>query len=148
MEQPVRTRDSQLSKQDACFACANQVCLTVNHKTSVTSSKWIWFSKRFAWASVLGSCQSYLCHSWGCERLQKSKESLKACFENVNISACTLISWNLHCTLFPANLCIIFSCFWWDVLQDIVLQEFHRSTGHAFLLMSRSIPPNVLQILL
>ena len=33
----------------------------------------------------LGSCQSNLCNSWGYERLQKSKDSLKDCFENVNI---------------------------------------------------------------
>ena len=33
----------------------------------------------------LGSSQSNLCNSWGYERLQKSKDSLKDCFENVNI---------------------------------------------------------------
>ena len=37
-------------------------------------------------ASEHGSCQSNLCHSWGYGMLQKSKDSLKACFENVNIS--------------------------------------------------------------
>ena len=36
-------------------------------------------------AVELGSCQSNLCHSLGYERLQKSKDSLKASFENVNI---------------------------------------------------------------
>ena len=36
-------------------------------------------------ASELGSCQSNLCHSRGYERWQKSKDSLKACFENVNL---------------------------------------------------------------
>ena len=35
--------------------------------------------------SELGSCQSNLCLSWGFERLQKSKDSLTACFENENI---------------------------------------------------------------
>ena len=35
--------------------------------------------------SELGSCQSNLCHSRDYERLQKSKDSLKACFKNVNI---------------------------------------------------------------
>ena len=38
-----------------------------------------------AWASELGRCQSNVCHSRGYERLQKSKDSLKACFENVKI---------------------------------------------------------------
>ena len=36
------------------------------------------------WAWQL-SIISYLCLSWGYEWLQKSKDSLKACFENVNI---------------------------------------------------------------
>ena len=31
-------------------------------------------------------CQSNLYHSSGYERLQKSKDALKACFENVNIT--------------------------------------------------------------
>ena len=35
-----------------------------------------------------------LCHSWGYERLQNSKDSLKACFENVNIRICALIRVN------------------------------------------------------
>ena len=42
-------------------------------------------SKRIARASELGSCQSSLFHSYGYERLQKSKDSLKACFEFINI---------------------------------------------------------------
>ena len=77
--------DSQWSKQEVCFACATRVWLAVNHNTSVTPGKWIRCWKRIARASDLGSCQSNLCHSWGYERLQKSKDSLKACFENVNI---------------------------------------------------------------
>ena len=40
--------------------------------------------KRIAQANELGSCQSNLCHSCGYDRLQKSKDSFKACFENVN----------------------------------------------------------------
>ena len=31
--------DSQLSKQEACFARATHVWLTVNHNTSITSGK-------------------------------------------------------------------------------------------------------------
>ena len=77
--------DSQCSKQETCFALATQVWLAVNHNTSVTSGEWIWCSKRNARASELGSCQLNICHSWGYERFQKSKDSLKACFENVNI---------------------------------------------------------------
>ena len=70
--------DSQWSKQEACFACATQVWLAVNHKTCV-------ISMCSAGASELGICQSNLCHSLSYERLQKFKDSLKACFENVNI---------------------------------------------------------------
>ena len=55
--------DSQWSKQEACFASVNQVWLTVNHNNSVTSGERIKCSKSIAWASELGSCQSYLCLS-------------------------------------------------------------------------------------
>ena len=100
--------DSQWSKQEACFTRANQVWLAVNHNTSVTSDEWIWWSKRIPRVSELGSCQSNVFHSWGYERLQKSKDSLKACFENVNISwwlkqcplleldPLTKLSWSSH----------------------------------------------------
>ena len=37
------------------------------------------------WVSELGTCQSNVCYSWAYERLQKSKDSLKNCFENVNM---------------------------------------------------------------
>ena len=77
--------DSQWSKHEACFARATHVWLAVDHNTSVTSGEWIRCSKCIARASELGSCQSKLWHSWGYERLQKSKDSLKAGFENVNI---------------------------------------------------------------
>ena len=33
----------------------------------------------------LAAVNQILCISWGYERLQKSKDSLKDCFENVNI---------------------------------------------------------------
>ena len=33
----------------------------------------------------LDSCQSHFCCSWGFEQLQKSKDSLKACFEYENV---------------------------------------------------------------
>ena len=76
--------DSQWSKQEACFAHVAQVWLAVNQNTSVTSGKWNRCLKCIAWATELGSCHSYLCLSWGYERLQKSIDSLMACFENVN----------------------------------------------------------------
>ena len=58
-------------------------------------------SKRIASANKLGSCQSILCNSWGYERLQKSKDSLKDCFENVNIHK--LLSYNPA----PTWICIL-----------------------------------------
>ena len=76
----------QPMEQTRCLFCMRtQVWLAVNHNISVTSGEWIWCSKRIERASGLGSSQSKLCHSWGYERLQKSKKSLKACFENTNI---------------------------------------------------------------
>ena len=33
--------DSQWGKQEACFACATQVWLAVNHNTSITSGEWV-----------------------------------------------------------------------------------------------------------
>ena len=54
--------DSQWSKQEACFARATQMWLAVdavNHNTSITFGDYIRCSKRSAWASELGSCQSY-----------------------------------------------------------------------------------------
>ena len=77
--------DSQWSKHEACFAPATRVWLAVNHNTSVTSGEWARCSKRVARASELGSCKSNLCNLWGYERLQKSKDLLKDCFENVYI---------------------------------------------------------------
>ena len=83
--------DSQWNKQEARFACATQVELVVNHKTNITSGEWVWCSKHIARASELGSYQSNLCNSWGYERLQKYKDSLKDCFENVHIKQNTNI---------------------------------------------------------
>ena len=36
---------------------------------------------------ILAAVNQNLCHSWDYEQLQKSKDSLKACFENVNIGS-------------------------------------------------------------
>ena len=75
--------------------------LAVNHNTSATSIR---YSKRSARASKLGSCQSNLGLSSGYERLQKSKNSLKACFESVNI---LVFRHTVHCIMLKLmpNLC-------------------------------------------
>ena len=52
-------RNSQL-EHEACFACATQVWLTVNHNTSNTSGKRVPSLKHNARASELGSCHSNL----------------------------------------------------------------------------------------
>ena len=77
--------DSQWSKQEALFVCATRVWLAVNHNISIIFDEWVWCSKCIARASEPSSCQSNFCHSWGYERLQNSKGSLKDCFENVII---------------------------------------------------------------
>ena len=75
--------DSQWSKQEACFACATQVWLAVNHNTSVTLANELDFQSVLV--SLAAVNQIYVIHEAmsGCK---KSKDSLKACFENVNIS--------------------------------------------------------------
>ena len=77
--------DSQWSKQEACFARATRVWLAVIPQCLFWRMNSI--SKRIARASELGSCQSNLCNSRGSDRLQKSKDSLKTCFENVKIKS-------------------------------------------------------------
>ena len=69
------------------FARATQVWLAAihNYSYSITSGEWDRCSKRIARAKELGSCPLNVCNSWGYERLQKSKDSFKDCFENVNI---------------------------------------------------------------
>ena len=84
-----REQGRQWSKQEACFARETRVWLAIKHNTSVTSGEWVRWSKRIAWESALGSCQLNSCNLWGYEGLQKSKDSLKVCFENVNIQQWT-----------------------------------------------------------
>ena len=60
--------------------------LTVNHNTGITSRESVRCSRCIARASELGSYQSKLCNSRGYEWLQKYKDSLKDCFENLNIA--------------------------------------------------------------
>ena len=57
--------DSQWTKQEACFACATQVWLNVNHNTSITSGKCVRCSELtcIAQAIEFDSCQSNLCNS-------------------------------------------------------------------------------------
>ena len=73
--------ERQWSKQEACFARATRMWLAVNQITSITSGERVRCSKRIARASELGNCQSNVCNSCGYERVQKSKDSLKDCFE-------------------------------------------------------------------
>ena len=102
---------SQWSKQEACFACANQVWLAVNHNASATSNECIRCPKRdcdlhslrlkikrndwrtLAWASEHSSCRLYIYvfHEVmdGCK---KSKYSLKACYRAVNKGAMTRLA--------------------------------------------------------
>ena len=82
--------DSQWSKQETCFTHATPVWLAVNHNTSVTSSEWTQCSKRIARATELGSCQSNFLLFMRLWLLQNSKDSLKACYENVNINKSNL----------------------------------------------------------
>ena len=75
--------DSQWNKKEACFACATQVWLAVNHNTSIATGKWVW-----CWSVLqvsLAAVNQILFDSWGNEQLQKFKDSLKECFKNVNI---------------------------------------------------------------
>ena len=53
----------------------SHVWLAANHYTSVTS---------IARQSELDSCQSNMCQSRGYKRFKKSKDPLRACFENAN----------------------------------------------------------------
>ena len=74
--------DSQWSKQEACFACATR-CQSLHqcHFWRMNSMFEVYCS--IARASELGSCQIYFFH----EAMKgfKNLDSLKACFENVNI---------------------------------------------------------------
>ena len=67
------------------FARATQVWLPVNHNASITSANEFDVSKRIARASELGSCQSICVIHEAMNGCIKSKDSLKDCFENVNI---------------------------------------------------------------
>ena len=87
--------DSQWSKQKACFARATRVWLAVNHNTSVTAFEWIRCLRRIT------AVNQILCRSWGYERLQNSKDSLKAFFENVKIWTYELIRLNKVCSAIP-----------------------------------------------
>ena len=42
----------------------------------------------------LAAVNQFLCRSRGFERVQNSKDSLKACFENVNIQSCLYCIWS------------------------------------------------------
>ena len=74
--------DSKWSKQEAWFAHATWLSLTtpVWHLANEFDVR----SKLHGQVS-LAAVNQILCRSWGYERLQNSKDSLMACFENVNI---------------------------------------------------------------
>ena len=44
------------------------------------------FEANYTGKLALAAVSQILCRSWGYERLQKSKDPLKACFENVNLA--------------------------------------------------------------
>ena len=73
-----------MNKPEACFACATPMYLPVNHNTNILANE---FDVRSvlhgqeSLASAIGICVLHEAKNW----LQKSKHSLKACFENVNI---------------------------------------------------------------
>ena len=62
-------RDSQWSKQDACFARATQALLAVNHYINVTSDECIRCSKGIAQVSLTAANQIYVFH----EAMNESK---------------------------------------------------------------------------
>ena len=77
--------DSQWSEHGACFARATQVRLAVYHNTSNTSGERVRCLKRIARAVSLPDVNqiSFIYETMnGCENLINS---LKDCFENVNI---------------------------------------------------------------
>ena len=71
------------SKQEACFTRATQMLLAVNHNTSV---KFDVRSVLHGQVRLTAVNQTYVIHDAlnGCKNL---KNSLKACFENVNIQS-------------------------------------------------------------
>ena len=48
----------------------------------------------------LAAVNQILCHSWGYERFQSFKDSLKACFENVNIHLYIIVLSAIDCLCF------------------------------------------------
>ena len=60
--------------------------LAVNHNTSVTSGDEFDVQSALHGQVSLAAVNHVLCDSWDYEWLQKSKNSLKASFENVNIN--------------------------------------------------------------
>ena len=76
--------DSQWSKQEACFAHATQVWLAVNiTPVSLLANEFNVPSVLHGQVSLAAVNQIYVFHE-SMNELQKSKDSLKACFGNVN----------------------------------------------------------------
>ena len=78
--------DSQWSKQEACFACATRVWLAVNNNImSLLANEFDVrvLHRQVSLAAVNQSCVIHEAMN-GCKNL----DSLKDCFENVNIQYC------------------------------------------------------------
>ena len=72
----------------ACYAQATRIWLAVNHNTSITIANECGVLSALHGQVSLAAVNQILCNSRGYERLQKSKDSLKDCFENVNMYVC------------------------------------------------------------
>ena len=82
--------------QEGCFAHATQMWLAVNYmQVSLLANE---FHVRIVLHGQvsLAAVNQVLCNSWGHERLWKSKELLKDCFENVNICLVYVLLACLH----------------------------------------------------
>ena len=91
----------QLWSPNHTFSCAS-----LNKQLTSTSCTYFHLTNGFDVRSELHGKASLAavklwCRSWGYERLQFSKEKFKACFENVNITSCTLrpVLWWFYITL-------------------------------------------------
>ena len=117
--------------------------LAVNHNTNVTSGKWIQCSKHIAWASELCSCQSNSCLSWGFEQLQKSKDSFKACFENVNITQ--YVSNNLG-MLWVRKGTLSMKLFFWATKKYVKIDGYKDTCIHNFLIKEKIALPDLWEL--
>ena len=121
--------------QTSLFCMCHSCWLAVNHNTSVISGQWIRCLKPIAQTCEHGSCQSNLCLSWGYEWLQKSKDSLKACFENV------ISRWHFHNKNFDRSGQQFWGSDCAEALTDLHLCCSHFTNGWDFLMLTGSSLP-------